>query len=64
MPCHPFKSGEFIYIPNMSFYPSVLLVLLAGHIQYLSSILKDHKQRIRKKYGVQYILDSIRMHYG
>ncbi|XP_059585234.1 neurobeachin-like protein 2 isoform X1 [Alligator mississippiensis] len=35
-----------------------------GHIQYLSSILKDHKQRIRKKYGVQYILDSIRMHYG
>ncbi|XP_020371025.1 neurobeachin-like protein 2 isoform X1 [Rhincodon typus] len=35
-----------------------------GHIQYLSTIVKDHKQRIRKKYGVQYILDSIRTHYG
>ncbi|XP_053569691.1 neurobeachin-like protein 2 isoform X2 [Bombina bombina] len=35
-----------------------------GHIQYLSSIIKDHKQRVRKKYGVQYILDSVRKHYG
>ncbi|KAG9471910.1 hypothetical protein GDO78_022334 [Eleutherodactylus coqui] len=30
-----------------------------GHIQYLSSIMKDHKQRVRRKYGVQYILDSV-----
>ncbi|XP_078396983.1 neurobeachin-like protein 2 isoform X4 [Cetorhinus maximus] len=35
-----------------------------GHIQYLTTIIKDHKQRIRKRYGVQYILDSIRTHYG
>uniref|UniRef100_A0A8C0QRG5 Neurobeachin-like protein 2 n=1 Tax=Chelonoidis abingdonii TaxID=106734 RepID=A0A8C0QRG5_CHEAB len=35
-----------------------------GHIQYLSNTIKDHKQRIRKKYGVQYILDSIRTYYG
>ncbi|XP_069067022.1 neurobeachin-like protein 2 isoform X2 [Pleurodeles waltl] len=35
-----------------------------GHIQYLSSVIKDHKQKIRKKYGVQYILDSVRKHYG
>uniref|UniRef100_UPI00398EFA2E neurobeachin-like protein 2 isoform X1 n=1 Tax=Pristiophorus japonicus TaxID=55135 RepID=UPI00398EFA2E len=35
-----------------------------GHIQYFSTIIKDHKQRIRRKYGVQYILDSIRTHYG
>uniref|UniRef100_A0A8D2Q5N4 Neurobeachin-like protein 2 n=1 Tax=Varanus komodoensis TaxID=61221 RepID=A0A8D2Q5N4_VARKO len=35
-----------------------------GHIQYLSNVIKDHKQRIRKKYGVQYILDSIRTYYG
>ncbi|XP_072905355.1 neurobeachin-like protein 2 isoform X3 [Hemitrygon akajei] len=35
-----------------------------GHIRYLSTITKDHKQRIRKKYGVQYVLDSIRTHYG
>ncbi|KAJ7322077.1 hypothetical protein JRQ81_018364, partial [Phrynocephalus forsythii] len=35
-----------------------------GHIQYLSNIIKDPKLRIRKKYGVQYILDSIRTYYG
>ncbi|NXJ86632.1 NBEL2 protein, partial [Trogon melanurus] len=35
-----------------------------GHIQYLANVVKDHKQRIRKKYGVQYVLDSIRTFYG
>ncbi|NXW51293.1 NBEL2 protein, partial [Nyctiprogne leucopyga] len=35
-----------------------------GHIQYLANVIKDHKQRIRKKYGVQYLLDSIRTYYG
>ncbi|NXB39451.1 NBEL2 protein, partial [Eulacestoma nigropectus] len=35
-----------------------------GHIQYLANVVKDHKQRIRKKYGVQFILDSIRTYYG
>ncbi|KAM6088833.1 neurobeachin-like protein 2 [Chlamydotis macqueenii] len=35
-----------------------------GHIQYLANVVKDHKQRIRKKYGVQYVLDSIRTYYG
>ncbi|NXT55301.1 NBEL2 protein, partial [Pluvianellus socialis] len=35
-----------------------------GHIQYLANVIKDHKQRIRKKYGVQYVLDSIRTYYG
>ncbi|XP_008943134.1 PREDICTED: neurobeachin-like protein 2, partial [Merops nubicus] len=35
-----------------------------GHIQYLANVVKDHKQRLRKKYGVQYLLDSIRTYYG
>ncbi|XP_074841359.1 neurobeachin-like protein 2 isoform X2 [Carettochelys insculpta] len=35
-----------------------------GHIQLLSNTIKEHKQRIRKKYGVQYILDSIRTYYS
>ncbi|NXT30836.1 NBEL2 protein, partial [Pelecanoides urinatrix] len=39
-------------------------LLPAGHIQYLANVIKDHKQRICKKYGVQYILDSIRTYYG
>ncbi|XP_071415968.1 neurobeachin-like protein 2 isoform X2 [Pithys albifrons albifrons] len=35
-----------------------------GHIQYLGSVVKEHRQRVRRKYGVQYVLDSIRTHYG
>ncbi|XP_060060817.1 neurobeachin-like protein 2 isoform X4 [Erinaceus europaeus] len=35
-----------------------------GHIQYISSIVREHRQRLRKKYGVQFILDALRMHYG
>ncbi|XP_034144562.1 neurobeachin-like protein 2 isoform X2 [Esox lucius] len=35
-----------------------------GHVQYLSSVIRDGKQRMRRKYGVQYILDTIRTHYN
>ncbi|KAL0985478.1 hypothetical protein UPYG_G00157390 [Umbra pygmaea] len=35
-----------------------------GHVQYLSSVIKDGKQRMRRKHGVQYMLDTIRTHYS
>ncbi|XP_064646322.1 neurobeachin-like protein 1 isoform X2 [Lineus longissimus] len=35
-----------------------------GHIQYLSTIIKDDKKFFRKKYGVQYMLDIIRTNYS
>ncbi|KAM6967984.1 neurobeachin-like protein 2 [Aplochiton taeniatus] len=35
-----------------------------GHVQHLSTVIKDGKQRIRRKYGVQYILDTIRTYYS
>ncbi|XP_062847864.1 neurobeachin-like protein 2 [Trichomycterus rosablanca] len=35
-----------------------------SHMRYLSNVLKESKQRSRRKYGVQYILDSIRGHYS
>ncbi|XP_076087925.1 neurobeachin-like protein 1 isoform X3 [Mytilus galloprovincialis] len=35
-----------------------------GHIQYLSTIIKDDKKYFRKKFGVQFILDVIRMYYS
>ncbi|XP_076985630.1 neurobeachin-like protein 2 [Tamandua tetradactyla] len=35
-----------------------------GHIQYMSSIVREHRQKLRKKYGVQFILDSLRSHYS
>ena len=34
-----------------------------GHIQYVSSIVREHRQKLRKKYGVQFILDALRTHY-
>ncbi|XP_010218713.1 PREDICTED: neurobeachin-like protein 1 [Tinamus guttatus] len=35
-----------------------------GHIQYLSTIIKDSRRLFRKKYGVQFLLDTLRMYYG
>uniref|UniRef100_T1J5I8 BEACH domain-containing protein n=1 Tax=Strigamia maritima TaxID=126957 RepID=T1J5I8_STRMM len=34
-----------------------------GHIQYLSTIIKDNRRYFRKKYGVQFFLDVIRHYY-
>ncbi|XP_032987581.1 neurobeachin-like protein 2 isoform X3 [Rhinolophus ferrumequinum] len=36
----------------------------SGHIQYMSSIVREHRQKLRKKYGVQFILDALRTHYS
>lgn len=35
-----------------------------AHVQYLSSVINKSKQRLKRKYGVQYILDTIRTFYG
>ncbi|KAK3582874.1 hypothetical protein CHS0354_012486 [Potamilus streckersoni] len=35
-----------------------------GHIQYLSTIIKDDRRHFRKIFGVQYMLDVIRSHYS
>lgn len=35
-----------------------------GHIQYLSTIIKDDRKFFRKKFGVQFLLDVIRKHYN
>ncbi|XP_048664305.1 neurobeachin-like protein 1 isoform X11 [Marmota marmota marmota] len=35
-----------------------------GHIQYLSTIIKDSRRIFRKKYGVQFLLDTLRIYYG
>ncbi|CAL9705848.1 unnamed protein product [Knipowitschia caucasica] len=35
-----------------------------AQVQYLSSVINKGKQRLKRKYGVQYILDTIRTHYS
>lgn len=34
-----------------------------AHVQYLASVINKGKQRMKRKYGVQYLLDTIRTHY-
>ncbi|KAG7261873.1 hypothetical protein CRUP_016958 [Coryphaenoides rupestris] len=41
-----------------------VMFLPKAHVQYLSSVLKNGKQRMWRKYGVQYILDTIRTYYS
>nr|XP_013015685.1 neurobeachin-like protein 2 isoform X2 [Cavia porcellus] len=35
-----------------------------SHIQCMTSIIREHRQKLRRKYGVQFILDALRTHYG
>lgn len=35
-----------------------------GHIQYMSTVIKENRKQFRKKYGVQFLLDTIRLYYG
>ncbi|KAJ3584809.1 hypothetical protein NHX12_015304, partial [Muraenolepis orangiensis] len=35
-----------------------------GHIQYMSTVIKDNRKQFRKRYGIQFLLDTIRMFYG
>ncbi|XP_034730693.1 neurobeachin-like protein 2 isoform X1 [Etheostoma cragini] len=35
-----------------------------AHVQYLASVINKGKQRMKRKYGVQYVLDTIRTYYS
>ncbi|XP_040021146.2 neurobeachin-like protein 2 isoform X1 [Gasterosteus aculeatus] len=35
-----------------------------AHVQYLASVINKGKQRVKRKYGVQYVLDTIRTFYS
>jgi hypothetical protein len=37
---------------------------VAGHVQYISTVIKDDRRYFRKKYGVQFLLDVIRQYYS
>nr|XP_057907467.1 neurobeachin-like protein 1 isoform X2 [Doryrhamphus excisus] len=38
--------------------------LRIGHILYMSTVIKDNRKQFRKKYGVRFLLDIIRLYYG
>ncbi|XP_053456436.1 neurobeachin-like protein 2 isoform X1 [Nycticebus coucang] len=35
-----------------------------SHIQYMSNVVREHRHKLWKKYGVQFILDALRTHYS
>ncbi|XP_022079256.1 neurobeachin-like protein 1 [Acanthaster planci] len=35
-----------------------------GHLQYISTMIKDDKKRFRRNFGVQFLLDTIRTYYS
>ena len=35
-----------------------------GHIQYMSTVIKDNRKQFRKKCGVQFLFDTVRLYYG
>lgn len=71
----PFRIGELLDLSNctktqnfsldINLYPgSNRKLYIVGHIQYLSTIIKDSRRLFRKKYGVQFLLDTLRVYYG
>jgi hypothetical protein len=40
------------------------LTLLTGHVQYISTVIKDDRKFFRKKYGISFLLDVIRQYYA
>uniref|UniRef100_A0A672N2S9 Neurobeachin like 1 n=1 Tax=Sinocyclocheilus grahami TaxID=75366 RepID=A0A672N2S9_SINGR len=49
---------------NFSIWNQGDFPLRIGHIQYMSTIIKDSRKQFRKKYGVQFLLDTVRLYYG
>lgn len=51
---------------NINYIPffNVFLLCFLGHVQYISSVLKDDRKYYRKKYGIQFLLDVIRQYYS
>ncbi|XP_012936084.1 neurobeachin-like protein 1 [Aplysia californica] len=49
---------------DFSLWSRTQFAVRIGHIQYLSTIIKDDRKYFRKKYGVQFFLDVIRTYYS
>lgn len=48
---------------NFRIWARAAFQIIIGHIQYLQTLIKSDRKRFRKKYGVQFILDTIRLHF-
>uniref|UniRef100_A0A1B6DB47 Neurobeachin-like protein 1 n=1 Tax=Clastoptera arizonana TaxID=38151 RepID=A0A1B6DB47_9HEMI len=49
---------------NFNIWSHCSLNVRISHIQYISTLIKDERKIHRKRYGVQFFLDTIRRHYS
>lgn len=54
-------NGHIVF--NFRIWSRAAFQIIIGHIQYLQTLIKSDRKRYRKKYGVQFILDTIRIHF-
>lgn len=48
---------------NLRIWSRAAFQIIIGHIQYLQTLIKSDRKRFRKKYGVQFLLDTIRQYF-
>lgn len=49
---------------NFAIWSKMQFQIVLGHVQYISTMIKGDRKYFRKKFGVQYFLDVLRMYYG
>lgn len=54
--------AELIF--NFKIWSRTDFQITIGHIQYISTMIKDDRKYFRRKYGVQFYLDTVRMYYA
>lgn len=57
---------EYFYenlVFNFKIWSRAMFQIIIGHVQYLQTLIKSDRKRFRKKFGVQFMLDAIRLHF-
>lgn len=54
--------SELIF--NFKIWSRAHFQITIGHIQYINTMIKDDRKYFRKKYGIQFCLDTIRQYYA
>ncbi|RZF48161.1 hypothetical protein LSTR_LSTR009850 [Laodelphax striatellus] len=49
---------------NFSIWSKCPFHVKVGHIQYISTVIKDERKVFRKRYGIQFFLDTIRRNFS
>ena len=48
---------------NFRIWAKAQFQIVIGHVQYISTIIKDDRKYFRRHFGIQYLLDVIQEHF-